>query len=137
MIYEHTIAFSSISIRYKYKLPNQKAVVLINKSICHYLIDAKQMSNFLFRNFFTVLKKQINKWCEIKSRKFLSQKFRCSCFIFKEDHHFIEEEDNPSDNVVTVVDDLHGYDVDGIRNFLDLPRLIFINLLINKMGILK
>ena len=137
MIYEHTIVHSSISIRYKYKLPNQKAVVLINQSICHYLIDAKQMSNSFFTNFFTVLKKQIGKWCEIKSRKLLSQKFRCSCFIFKEDHLFIEEEHNSSDNVVTVVDKLHGYDVDGIRNFLDFARLMFINLLIKKMGILK
>ena len=95
------------------------------------------MSNSLFTNFFTVLKKQIGKWYEIKSRKLLLQKFRCSCFIFKEDHLFIEGEGNPSDNVVTFVDELHGYDVDGIRNFLDLPRLMFVNLLMNKMGILK
>ena len=91
----------------------------------------------LCSQIFSVLKKQIGKWDEIKSRKLLSQKFRCSCFIFKEDHLFIEGEGNPSDNVVTFVDELHGYDVDGIRNFLDLPRLMFINLLINKMGILK
>ena len=82
VIYEHTIVCSSISIRYKYKLPNQKAVVLINQSICHYMIDAKQMSNSLFTNFFTMLTEEIGKWYEIKSRKLLSQKIRCSCFLF-------------------------------------------------------
>ena len=36
-----------------------KLLVLINQSVCGYLIDAKQMSNALFTNFSTELKKQI------------------------------------------------------------------------------
>ena len=92
------------------------------------------MSNSLFINFFTVLTKEIGKWYEIKSSKLLSQKIRCSCFLFKGDHVFIEEEDNPSDNVVTVTDELHGFDKAGIKT-----SLIYLGLClsINKMGILK
>ena len=48
--------FSSMSIKYKYKLTNRE--VLINQSFCDYLIDAKLMSNTLFTNFSTELKKQ-------------------------------------------------------------------------------
>ena len=91
------------------------------------MIDAKQMSNSLFTNFFTVLTKKTGKLYEIKSRKLLSQKIRCSCFLFKEDHFFIEEEDNPSGNVVTATDELHDFDIAGIGNFSPLPRLMFIN----------
>ena len=45
-----------MSIKYKYKLTNRE--VLINQSFCDYLIDAKLMSNTLFTNFSTELKKQ-------------------------------------------------------------------------------
>ena len=101
--------------------------VLIDQSFCNYLIDAKQMSNPSFTRFFTVMKKEIGKWYDIKSKKLLSQIMACLCFIFKENHLFIEEEDNPSDKVVTVVEEPHGIDIDGIGNLLDLHRLIFIN----------
>ena len=47
---------------------------------------------------------------------------RRSSLILKENRVFIEEEDNPSDKVVIVEEDL-----DGIGNLVDLPRLIFIN----------
>ena len=51
-----------------------------------------------------------------------------SSFVFKENHVFIEEEeDNPSDKVVTVEEELDGTDIDGIGNLVDLPRLMFIN----------
>ena len=49
---------------------------------------------------------------------------RRSSFTFKENHVFIEEEDNPSDKVVMVKEELDVIDIDGIRN-LDLPRLLF------------
>ena len=51
------------------------------------------------QTFSTVLKKQIGgKRYETKCRK-LSQIMRCSNSIFKENHVFIEEEDNPFDKV--------------------------------------
>ena len=50
-----------------------------------------------------------------------------SSFIFKENHVFIEEQDNPSDIVITVEEELDGIDMDGIRNLVDLPRLMFID----------
>ena len=55
-------------------------------------------------------------------------------FNFKENHVFIEEEDNPSDKVITVVEELDGIDKDGIENLVDLPRLI---LSMKNVGILK
>ena len=51
-----------------------------------------------------------------------------SSFIFTENHvesHiFIEEEDNSSNKVVTVVQELDGIDIDGIGNLVDLPRVM-------------
>ena len=44
---------------------------------------------------------------------------RRSSFTFKENHVFIEEEDNPFDKVAMVMEEL-----DGIRNLMDLPRLL-------------
>ena len=52
---------------------------------------------------------------------------RCSSFVFKENHVFIEEEDNPTDKVVMLEEELDGIDIDGIRNLVDLPKLMFIN----------
>ena len=46
---------------------------------------------------------------------------RSSSLIFKENHYFIEK-DNHSDKVVMVAEELNG-----IGNFMDLPRLIFID----------
>ena len=50
-----------------------------------------------------------------------------SSFIFKENHVFIEEDDNPLDKVVTVEEELDGIDIDGIGNLVDLHRLMFID----------
>ena len=47
--------------------------------------------------------------------------------VFEENHLFIEEEDNPSDNVFMVKEELDGTDIDGIGNLVDLPRLMFID----------
>ena len=66
------------------------------------------MSNTLFTNFSTELKKQIRIWYEIKWRKLLSQIIIRLSFIFKENHVFIEEEDNTSDKVVIVEEELDG-----------------------------
>ena len=52
-----------------------------------------------------------------------------SSFTFKENHVFIEKEDNPSDKAVEVDEEL-----DGIENFVDLSRLMFID---EKFGNLK
>ena len=46
---------------------------------------------------------------------------RLSC-IFKENHVYIEEEDNPLYKVIMVDEKL-----DGIGNLVDLPRLMFID----------
>ena len=66
------------------------------------------MSNTLFTNVSTELKKQIGIWYEIKWRKLLSQIIIRLSFIFKENHVFIEEEDNTSDKVVIVEEELDG-----------------------------
>ena len=49
-----------------------------------------------------------------------------SSFIWEENHVFIEE-DNPSDKVVTIEEELDAAEVDGIGNLVDLPRLMFID----------
>ena len=49
-----------------------------------------------------------------------------SSFIFKENHVFIEEEDNRSDKVATVEEELDGFDIVGIGKVVGLPRLMFI-----------
>ena len=80
----------------------------------------------LFTNFSIDLKKQIGIWYEIKCRKLLSQVMRRSSYIFKENHVFIEEEDNPSNSpkVVIVEEELDGIDIDGIGNAVDLQTLL-------------
>ena len=55
----------------------------------------------------------------------LSQMSRSS--VFKENHVFIEEKDNPSDKVVMVEEELDDIDMDGIGNLVDLPRLMLID----------
>ena len=55
-------------------------------------------------------------------------------FNFKENQVFIEEEDNPSDKVITVVEELDGIDIGGIENLVNLPRLM---LSMKNVGILK
>ena len=45
-----------------------------------------------------------------------------SCFIFKENHIFVEEEHNPSEKVVIVEEEL-----DSTGNLEDLSRLVFID----------
>ena len=47
--------------------------------------------------------------------------------VFKENHVFIEEKDNPSDKVVMVEEELDDIDMDGIGNLVDLPRLMLID----------
>ena len=80
----------------------------------------------LFTNFSIDLKKQIGIWYEIKCRKLLSQVMRRSSYIFKENHVFIEEEDNPSNSpkVVIVEEELDGIDIDGTGNAVDLQTLL-------------
>ena len=52
---------------------------------------------------------------------------KCSSFIFRENHVFIEEKDNPSGNVVMVEEELDGADIDDIGNLVDLPALMLID----------
>ena len=40
---------------------------------------------------------------------------------------FLEEETPQSNKVVTVEEELDGIDIDGIRNLMDLPWLMFID----------
>ena len=51
---------------------------------------------------------------------------RRSSSTFKENHVFIEEEHNPFYKRVMVQEELDGIDVDGSRNLVDLPSLMFI-----------
>ena len=62
----------------------------------------------------------------MKYRGILQQIMKCSSFIFEENHVFIEE-DNLSDKVVTIEEELDDAQVDGIGNLVDLPRLMFID----------
>ena len=52
---------------------------------------------------------------------------RPSRFIFKENRVFIEDEDNHSDKVVIIKEELDGIYIDDIGNLVDLPRLMFID----------
>ena len=63
----------------------------------------------------------------MKYRKFFSQIIKHSSFIFKENHVFIEEEDNSSDKFVKVQEELDGIDIDGIGDLVDLPKLMYID----------
>ena len=53
-----------------------------------------------------------------------------TCFIFlvlfSKNHGFIEE-DETSEKVVTVEEKLNRFDIDGIENFENLPRFVFID----------
>ena len=52
---------------------------------------------------------------------------RRSSFIFRENYVFIEEKDNPSDEVAMVEEELDGIDIDSTANLVDLLRLMFID----------
>ena len=114
--------------------PIEKLLVLINQSFRNCLIDAKRISNTLFINFLGKLKKEMgickNMSYEIKCRKLLSKIMIRSSFIFKENHAFTEEEDNPSDKVSIVEQNLDGIDIDGIGNLVDLPSMKNVGILI-------
>ena len=74
----------------------------------------------------------------MKCRKRFSQTMILSSFIFKQNHIFIEEEDDsPSGKVVTVEETpvvTAGIDKDGIGSLLHLPALVF---WMKNVGILK
>ena len=65
---------------------------------------------------------------EIKSRRLRSLIlfFDVSSFIFKENHVLIEE-DNPSEKIFIVEEELFGIDRNGIGNLEDLPGLVLNN----------
>ena len=48
-----------------------------------------------------------------------------SVFIFKADHVFMEEKDNPVEKVNIDKEELDGIEIDCILNFEDLPRTVF------------
>ena len=78
-------------------------------------------------NISTEMKKQIgicnSIWYVIKCRKDLVFKFN---WYVQENYVFIEEESNPSKKVVIIEEQLGSFDIDGFRNLVDLPRLMFI-----------
>ena len=84
------------------------------------------MSNTLLTNFLIELKNQTVIWYEKNNNN--NKKWRKLCgklrssFIFKQNHVFIENKDNPSEEIVIVVEQL-----DGIGNLEDSPRLFFID----------
>ena len=53
---------------------------------------------------------------------------RCETYNFylQKNHVFIED-DNLSDKVVTIEEELDAVEVDCIGNLMDLPRLMFMN----------
>ena len=53
---------------------------------------------------------------------------RRSSSVFKENHVFIEEEDNHSDKVAMVEEDLDGIDTDSIGKLVDLTSLKMLSL---------
>ena len=53
--------------------------------------------------------------------------FYFSSFIFKANHVFMEEKDNPAEKVVIDEGDLHGIVIDGILNLENVPRAVFID----------
>ena len=48
-------------------------------------------------------------------------------FYFKENHVFVDEEDNPSGKIIIAEEQLNCVDEDGIGNANDLPVLVFID----------
>ena len=50
---------------------------------------------------------------------------RRACFVFIGNHLFIGE-DNRSEKIVMIGEELDGIDVDGIGNLVDLSTIIFI-----------
>ena len=49
-----------------------------------------------------------------------------SSFIFKVNHIFMKEKDNPVEKVVIDEEELDGIETDGILNLKNLPRTVFI-----------
>ena len=58
--------------------------------------------------------------------EFLSLIMEGSTVICKKNHVFIEE-DNPSNKVVTMEEALYYVKVDRIGNFVNLPRLLYVD----------
>ena len=48
-------------------------------------------------------------------------------FYFKENHVFVDEEDNPLGKIIIAEEQLNCVDEDGIGNANDLPGLVFID----------
>ena len=69
-------------------------------------MDWKLQTKYFVYNFIDSAEQAKGLWYEIKYKKLLSQIMRRSSFIFKENHVFIEENDNPSDKVVIVEEEL-------------------------------
>ena len=65
-------------------------------------------------------------WNKIEKTTFADIDFCFSCCIFKKNHGFIEE-DNPSEKVVIVEEELNRVDIDDIGNLVDLLRFVFID----------
>ena len=61
---------------------------------------------------------------EIKYMKLLSPIVKRS---FLKKWTFFIEEDNPSDKVVTIEEELKAVEVDGMENLMDLLRLMFVD----------
>ena len=50
-----------------------------------------------------------------------------SIFIFKANHVFKEEKNNPVKKVVIDEEELDGIEIDGVSNLENLPRTMFIH----------
>ena len=62
----------------------------------------------------------------MKYTKPLLQAMKRSSFICEENHVLIKE-DNPSDKVVAIEEELDAAEADNIGNIVDLPRLMLID----------
>ena len=64
---------------------------------------------------------------EIKSRRLRSQILIFLMFLVFKENRILIEEDNPSEKILMVKEELDRIDRDGIRNLEDLLRLVLIN----------
>ena len=82
--------------------------------------------NYSVYNFFNIAK-ETSIWNKTEEATFADiDFFYISSFIFKGNHALIQE-DNPSEKIIIVEEELDGNDRDDIGNLEDLLRLVLIN----------
>ena len=118
-----------LSTVYRNHLIDNDIHLFLRHLIKKLLVSINQSSNLLYfyYNFFGRAK-EANIY-EIKLRRLSSQIFKIffSSFIFKENHGFIEDSNLLEKVLVEKELDGRTVDIDDIRNFEDLPRLVLLD----------